>query len=393
MRAYELDTQGRWVALVRADAALMLPRTADGVRDLWPALAEGDPIGAVLGRLTRDGLADVPPFAMVAEAAGRRRVIVRGGFRVLAGDEEITAAGVSTWVERTVGTEASFEIVAPFAAPADDAEAWPIETGLVPASVLRSAPTTQASQGAPAATAATAATAEPAAAAEPVAAAEAGSRAPAADTPPAPVTAETPVVAEETMVPEQIDDSVDDETIIVAKPAAAAPIGPVAGAPAVASAPAAADGDHDGLTIAVTALQELRGRAKRGGSPVASASGPADDPADAPTVTLRLPGGSAETLTGEIVLGRSPSVSRASGTRLPRLITIGAGDPDISRSHVRIGLEGGTVVVTDLHSRNGTSVVQPGRAPVKLRAGEPTPVLVGTVVDLGGGCEITVVAD
>jgi hypothetical protein len=57
---------------------------------------------------------------------------------------------------------------------------------------------------------------------------------------------------------------------------------------------------------------------------------------------------------------------------------------------VRIAVEGGTIVVTDLHSRNGTTVVQPGRPPVKLRGGEPTPVLVGTVVDLGGGFEITV---
>ena len=28
---------------------------------------------------------------------------------------------------------------------------------------------------------------------------------------------------------------------------------------------------------------------------------------------------------------------------------------------------------------------------MKLRAGEPTPVLIGTVVDLGGGCTLQVV--
>ena len=49
------------------------------------------------------------------------------------------------------------------------------------------------------------------------------------------------------------------------------------------------------------------------------------------------------------------------------------------------------MVVTDLHSRNGTHVVAPGKAPVKLRAGEPTPVLAGTVVDLGGGWTLQVV--
>ena len=80
-----------------------------------------------------------------------------------------------------------------------------------------------------------------------------------------------------------------------------------------------------------------------------------------------------------------------SGGRLPRLITVGGDDPDISRNHLRITLEGDTVVVTDLHSRNGTLVVAPGKPPVKLRAGEPTPVLTGTVVDLGGGCTLQVV--
>ena len=53
-------------------------------------------------------------------------------------------------------------------------------------------------------------------------------------------------------------------------------------------------------------------------------------------------------------------------------------------------VEGGTVVVTDLHSRNGTHVVLPGKSPQKLRQGEPTTVIVGTVVDLGGGVTFTV---
>jgi hypothetical protein len=32
----------------------------------------------------------------------------------------------------------------------------------------------------------------------------------------------------------------------------------------------------------------------------------------------------------------------------------------------------------------------PGRPAQKLRAGEPTPVLVGTVIDLGGGIELSI---
>jgi hypothetical protein len=60
---------------------------------------------------------------------------------------------------------------------------------------------------------------------------------------------------------------------------------------------------------------------------------------------------------------------------------------------VQVAVEGGTVVVTDLHSRNGTMVQLPGKAPQQLRAGEPTPVTVGTVIDLGDGATLTVGED
>ncbi len=57
---------------------------------------------------------------------------------------------------------------------------------------------------------------------------------------------------------------------------------------------------------------------------------------------------------------------------------------------MHIAVEGGTVVVTDLHSRNGTQVVLPGKSPQRLREGEPTAVIVGTVIDLGGDVTLTV---
>ena len=56
-------------------------------------------------------------------------------------------------------------------------------------------------------------------------------------------------------------------------------------------------------------------------------------------------------------------------------------------------MEGETVVVTDLHSRNGTVIVLPGKPPQKLRGGESTSVIVGTVVDLGGGVTLSVGQD
>ena len=114
--------------------------------------------------------------------------------------------------------------------------------------------------------------------------------------------------------------------------------------------------------------------------------------ASAPVSSLRLPDGSVEPIGHEVVLGRAPSVSQVSGGRIPRLITIGAGDHDISRNHVRIAVEGDTVVVTDLHSRNGTHVVaaRQGARRSCARASR-RPVLAGTVVDLGGGWTLQVV--
>ena len=193
---------------------------------------------------------------------------------------------------------------------------------------------------------------------------------------PAPSSPPSPTPAEQTMVP-------SEETVAgVPTPARAIP-------PMPASSGVDPGGDHDGLTVAGVDLQRLRqqraasrGSASDKGAPAASAH---------PPVSIRMPDGTVEPIGHEVVLGRAPSVSKVSGVRIPRLITIGAGDPDISRSHVRLAVEGDTVVITDLHSRNGTHVAQPGKAPVKLRAGEPTPVLTGTVVDLGGGWTLQVV--
>jgi len=182
-----------------------------------------------------------------------------------------------------------------------------------------------------------------------------------------------------------------EDTIAVPASARAMPAPAFAGGGGGATAGGALDGDHDGLTVASIDLRRLREqRAERSGEPEGATGG--ESSAGAVT-NLRMPDGVLESIGHEVVLGRAPSVSQVSGVRLPRLVTIGAGDPDISRNHLRVALEGGTVVVTDLHSRNGTHVVAPGKPPVKLRAGEPTPVLAGTVLDLGGGWTIQVVGE
>ena len=412
MATYRHDPGGAWFAAVRGGTILLVPAVATGALPaLWPALAEGDPTPQVLDRLTAQGVAATPSFALVVRdhRAGSARVVVRGPITVRAGDVELHGAGVSTWVERVVdgANEVQVEVDG---ADVTAGEALPVVEAVVAAIAVASAgvETVAAAEAAVGATAAPVVGAAPATNPVLPATPATGVRAPMAPPPPSPVvaapaTGPTRASVEQTMVPAE-------ETVAsVASPARSStpipPVTPVPPGPSVPPVPPVAadlastvtstgdlDGDHDGMTVASIDIRRLReARAARtatptpaNGTPLASAAGP---------ISIRLPDGSLEPIAQEVVLGRAPSVSKVSGGRIPRLVTIGLGDPDISRSHVRLALEGDTVVVTDLHSRNGTHVAQPGKTPVKLRAGEPTPVLAGTVVDFGGGWTIQVVAD
>ena len=61
---------------------------------------------------------------------------------------------------------------------------------------------------------------------------------------------------------------------------------------------------------------------------------------------------------------------------------------DISRSHLEVRPEGDTVVVIDLHTTNGSTLLRSGADPVRLHPGEQTIVLSGDVVDLGDGVTV-----
>jgi hypothetical protein len=148
-------------------------------------------------------------------------------------------------------------------------------------------------------------------------------------------------------------------------------------------------GDHDGQTMLADDLG-LAGR------PPSRPEHPAPSPPAAPALQLERADGSRESLAQPVLIGRSPAASGSAGSgqpsAVPRLITV-LDDPDISRTHLRVAVEGDVVVVTDLGSKNGTLITLPGAAPRKLRASEPTVVLPGTLIDLGGGTVFTVRED
>jgi hypothetical protein len=157
--------------------------------------------------------------------------------------------------------------------------------------------------------------------------------------------------------------------------------------PAAPPAPAAAfDEDHDGATISVA-----EARALRADLPPVPQLEPEAPTALLPTVgtgRIRVSTGQVVTLDRTVVIGRRPRAPRASGASLPHLVAVESPQQDISRSHLEIRPEGDTVVVIDLHTTNGSTLLRPGNDPVRLHPGEQTLVLSGDVIDLGDGVTV-----
>jgi pSer/pThr/pTyr-binding forkhead associated (FHA) protein len=110
---------------------------------------------------------------------------------------------------------------------------------------------------------------------------------------------------------------------------------------------------------------------------------------------LRLSLGDVITLDRGVVMGRNPSADFTGphdfggpgGEERPHVVKLPSSDGDISRTHLRVTLDGWHVLVTDLNSTNGTLVTLPGRDPQQLRPGEPVPIQPGTLVTLAEGID------
>ncbi|MBN8205064.1 FHA domain-containing protein [Microbacterium esteraromaticum] len=173
-------------------------------------------------------------------------------------------------------------------------------------------------------------------------------------------------------------------------PAASAPFPTIA--PPLPPAPPAPVvlGDHDGATISLAEVRRLRAE---GSAAPADPEAPTemiptvDEPAAAHG-TARLSTGQVVELDRTVIIGRRPRTTRASGESMPHLVAVDSPQQDISRSHLEIRPEGDSVVVIDLRTTNGSTLIRPGTDPVRLHPGEPTLVLGGDVVDLGDGVTV-----
>ncbi|WP_336629282.1 MULTISPECIES: FHA domain-containing protein [unclassified Microbacterium] len=197
-----------------------------------------------------------------------------------------------------------------------------------------------------------------------------------------------------------------------AAPVQAAPVQAAPTAPQTGSAPD--DGDHDGATISLAQARALRGDLPvaptvAGAVPTPTEPVPAPvsavpgitleparpgaaDPVPAAAVTtgprVRLSSGQVVALDRTVVIGRRPRATRSSGATLPHLVAVDSPQQDISRSHLEIRPEADAVVVLDLHTTNGSTLLRPGAEPVRLHPGEQTIVVTGDVIDLGDGITV-----
>ena len=422
LQSYPSDARA-WVLIGAPACMLALPR-ADAGRfgGLSERVAEADGFRAALEFLLAGGIAGAPSFALIDGDSAVARVVLRGPATVSvtstdpdAAEVTISGEGMATWSERVLEGARSLLLQVP-------GSTWTVE--------LKSA--------APAALPATITVSAPVLAEDP-----------------APATVETPrdaeTVAEATLVPSaQIEVPVPVPVPVLVPVPMAVPVAVVAAAPGASASVAAAatstepepydflfgdtiyrtqagasiripnpdperPGDHDGRTMLAedlglkghqpdvpvapdaseaTVFAPIPGHVPAVGTATSTSTSQAATLQLTPTLQLERADRGRESLSVPVVIGRAPSVSpvaAASGPH-PRLITI-LDDKDISRSHLRVAVEGDVVVVTDLASKNGTLVTLPGGSPRKLRGNEPTVVLPGTVIDLGGGVSFTVRED
>lgn len=97
---------------------------------------------------------------------------------------------------------------------------------------------------------------------------------------------------------------------------------------------------------------------------------------------LRI-GGAIITLDRPAYIGRRPSLPRLTPTPEPRLVRVASPLREVSATHLEVCQLGSSIIITDLHSTNGSTVLIPGRTARLLGQGDSLVVSPGTLVDIG----------
>ncbi|MES1212699.1 MAG: hypothetical protein ABUT11_04040, partial [Leifsonia sp.] len=300
-----------WLVVTGAARVLALPAGESArVEALVERLLQADGFRAALESLVSAGIASAPPFALLDGDTEVLRVVLRGDAVVTAtvhgAEVTFSGQGMSTWTERVLEGATAVELTVP-------GSTW---------TIALDAPRQAA------------ATHEVAVAADPIRPAD-----------PVPA-AETAVDGETTLVPgappqpvlDEPDADPDSEAYdflfgdTIYRTQAGVSV-------RIPNPDPQRPGDHDGQTMLADDLG-LRGRAAPVDLIVAD---PAPSLPLGPALQLERADGSRESLSRPVLIGRAPTAGGAgagSGTGAePRLITI-LDDPDISRTHLRVAVEG-----------------------------------------------------
>ncbi|MFJ8959039.1 FHA domain-containing protein [Lentzea sp. NPDC102401] len=367
---------GTWVAVVGERTWLLLAVAPESalVRRCWELVRSDEPLDEVLGAIVLEGFRAVSGFALLTA----NRAVVRGEARLQVMNasgavEEISAAGVGTWVDRNLDDVARLRVVAGPSGPG-----LPVRAGVVLANELLVA---------------------------------------LSDAAPQPVSVPQPVPVEHTVV--QQEEAV--ELTVVREQPAPPPTSPqitqVTGViqsfdwaprntPAATPAPSVPARQPVTETVLRTTtlspndthmLQGTRtGLVRARKCPAGHLSSdyavycrvcevplPEQVAAMLPVPVLgllRLSNGDTISLDRNVVMGRDPSGDRGG----VNLVQVGReNDTEISRTHVEIRPANWDVLVRDLGSMNGTSISRPGCPPEKLAPHIDEILYPGTRVTLG----------
>ena len=388
-------TPGSWLVLCGPTSLVVVEPPGEGwtplVEELWQQVLAASSLVDLAGRLAGYGLDTMPSFgALFWTADDGMRSLVRGSVRVVDPAERRVVAsgeGIQTWSEAGLGQLRTVVVETGGAAgPAPEVLRLPLVVGAVQASTVLLDATEGARVHSPqldqadelAAAEVSAERVEPTSRTRD--ARESPAARPAADLDDDADVEPTQVLPDPTPVdPAQLAlENADTE--LVQLPPVAPDLGPVPTPPPPPAGPTVdavvcphghpnPPGELRCRDCGVTVDDQ---RVRRVAQPVLA--------------VLRGSDGSEAPVDRPVLVGRAPA-ERGPGP--VRLLTVPSPGHDISRTHLQVAVDGWQVTVTDLHSTNGTLLVdRDGRR--SLPPGQPVPLVPGDVLELAEGVSVAV---
>nr|WP_294692680.1 FHA domain-containing protein [uncultured Friedmanniella sp.] len=370
-------TPGEWLVLCGPTSLVVIEPPGEGwtplVEELWQQVLASSSLVDLAARLAGYGLDTMPSFGALFWSADGMRSLVRGSVRVVdpASDRVIAhGAGIQTWSE--VGLDGLRIVLVQTGTPGPaegDPLRLPLAVGAVRASTVLLDARDQARLHSPQLDPTT--SADQSAEADLADGLEPTELLPEPDALPAPVGASGVDPAQQAM------ESADTELVPVAADLGSPPV-PAAPPPGPTVEALVCPHGHPNPPKAE--------RCRDCGVPLADRR--TRRVAQPLLAVLRVSDGNEAPLDKPVLVGRAPA-ERGPGP--VRLLTVPSPSHDISRTHLQVTAEDWLVLVTDLHSTNGTLLVDPtGSTRRSLPPGRAVAVELGSVLELADGVTVSI---